>query len=136
MNNDNRWKQRFQNFEKAYEVFKRRIDDYEKDNDNEAYTMSLIQAFEMVQELSWKVLKDYLENEGYDDVKNPKKVMRTAFQDELITNHAETWMQSIENRNLTTHTYDNDTLNKILDFIDKAFQFALRDLYDQLKKEL
>ncbi|MDQ6954399.1 MAG: nucleotidyltransferase substrate binding protein, partial [Mariprofundaceae bacterium] len=64
MNNDIRWKQRFQNFEKTYHVFQRRIDEYENNQKTEAYQMALIQAFEILIELSWKTLKDYLENEG------------------------------------------------------------------------
>jgi hypothetical protein len=43
-----RWQQRFQNFEKAYIVFQRRITEYRETNESEANQMSLIQAFEVL----------------------------------------------------------------------------------------
>ncbi len=42
--------------------------------------MALVQAFEFTYELSWHSMKDYLENEGFQDVKSPKQTVRTAFQ--------------------------------------------------------
>ncbi len=135
MNNDIRWRQRFQNFERAFTVFQRRVDECNQFNE-EVYQMALIQAFEVVQELSWKVLKDYLENEGYDKVSNSRQVFRTAFQEELITEDAEIWMNSIKNRNLTSHTYDEDTADEILKFILNDFYPVVRNLYHKLKKEI
>lgn len=135
MNNELRWKQRFQNFEKAYEVFGRRKADYEKDSGNESHQMSFIQAYEILFELSWKTMKDYLENEGYDDVENAKKTIRQAFQDEIIRD-AEGWMESLEKRNSTSHTYNPAILIEIVEFIDKAFSPNVRDLYHFFKSEL
>lgn len=136
MNNDIRWKQRFQNFEKAYQVFLRRVDEYKQDPHSEAFQMALIQAFEIIQELSWKVLKDYLEYQGYNDVQNSKKVFRTAFKDEIITNDAEVWMQSIEKRNFTSHAYDEETSQNIITFVVNHFCLSVEKLYHQLKAEL
>ena len=135
MNNDIRWKQRFQNFENTFHMFQRRIDENKKYPDQEAYQMALVQGFEMIQELSWKVLKDYLENEGYQDVSNSKKAFRTAFQEEIITSDVEIWMQSIEKRNITSHTYDKDSLREIVLFITDFYP-AVRDLYQKLKAEI
>lgn len=70
-----RWQQRFQNFDKAYLVFRRRLNDYRTDSNSEAYQMALIQGFEILLELSWKTLKDYLLNEGII-VNSPKQVIR------------------------------------------------------------
>ena len=134
MNNEIRWKQRFQNFEKAYEVFQRRIDEYEDNQDSEAYQMALIQSFEITIELSWKVLKDYLQNLG-TEVHSPKQVIRQAFQFEVIAN-GEGWMEALELRNLTTHTYDDEVAAKVLNFISGNFHPIIRDLYFDLKKEI
>lgn len=135
MNNEERWKQRFQNLNNAYEVFKRRLDGYLTYQDNEAEQMALVQAFEIVQELSWKTLKDYLENKGYDDVKNSKQTIRRAFQDEIIQD-AEIWMNSIEIRNETSHTYNHETMVKVLGFIVDEYAESLQVLYTRLKSEL
>ena len=57
MNNDIRWKQRFQNFERAFllldEVAKKDIDSF-----SQLEKEGIIQRFEMLIELSWNVLKD------------------------------------------------------------------------------
>jgi len=134
MNNDIRWKQRFQNFEKAFllldEVAQRDLESFSK-----LEKEGIIQRFEMLIELSWKVIKDYLENQGYDNVKNGKQAIRQAFQDELITN-AESWMQALQLRNLTSHIYDEKILQETLSFVINDFYPITRDLYHTLKKEL
>lgn len=135
MNNDIRWKQRFQNFEKAFNVFQRRVDEYREYPEQEAYQMALIQGFEVLFELSWNTLKDYLENEGYDAVKNAKQAIRIGFQDEIITD-AENWMEALKKRNLTSHTYNENILNETLTFLNDVFYPLVRDFYFKLKKEL
>ena len=134
MNNELRWKQRFQNFEKAFTVFQRRIDEYEVHTDEEAYQMALVQGYEIIIELAWKVMKDYLENDGFD-VRNGKQAIRQAFQNELIRD-GEIWLQAIDNRNLTSHTYDDEVLKKNITFIFEQFYPLVRDFYFDLKKEL
>ena len=52
MNNDLRWKQRFENFEKSFKVFQRRKDKYEELPKDEGYQMAFVQAFEILFELS------------------------------------------------------------------------------------
>ena len=135
MNNDIRCKQRFQNFQNAFSVFNRRIDGYKLDRTKEAEQMALIQSFEIIFELAWKVLKDYLESEGLNDAATPKKAIRHAFQVNLITD-AETWLKSLENINLTTHTYNQETARQLLQFIEEKFYVIMSDLHSRLEKEL
>ncbi len=134
MNNDIRWKQRFQNFEKSFEVFQRRYDAYERDPNDEAYQMSLIKAFELTFELSWKTLKDYLENEG-SNPKSPRITLKEAFRVEIIR-QSEDWLKALKTRNDAAHVYDEKILIKVLDFIKDEFYPIVRDLYYELKKEL
>ena len=88
MNTPLRWKQRFENFERALEVFQARAEECRENPKGseyyEAFHMALIHSFEILIELSWKTLKDYLENEGYNDVQNGKRAIRRAFQDGII----------------------------------------------------
>ncbi len=135
MDNDLRWQQRFQNFEKAFEALQRRIDEYEQYPNIEAYQMALISSFIIMYELSWNILKDYLQNEGVDVKNSPRNVFRSAFQNELIFK-IEPWMESIVKRNDTVHAYHEDTLRKVIQFITETFYPIVRDLYFQLKKEL
>jgi nucleotidyltransferase substrate binding protein (TIGR01987 family) len=135
MNNDIRWKQRFENFEKAYNTFNRMVDRHSKTPDDEAVKMALVQAFEFTYELSWNTMKDYLENEGFDDVKNSKQTIRTAFQAELITD-PEGWMSVLEKRNVASHTYNQVILDETITFILEEFYPIVRKLYEDLKKRL
>ena len=135
MDNDLRWQQRFQNFEKAFEALQRRIDEYEQHPNVEAYQMALISSFIIMYELSWNILKDYLQNEGVDVKNSPRNVFRSAFQNELILK-IEPWMESIIKRNQTVHTYHDKTLREVIQFITETFYPIVRDLYFQLKKEL
>ena len=44
-----------------------------------------IQSFEIIFELSWKTLKDYLEDQGVDCGSLPKNIIRKSFEAELIS---------------------------------------------------
>lgn len=95
--------------------------------------MALVQGFEVAIERAWNTIKDYLENEGYDNIKNGKQAIRQAFRDELI-HDAETWMMALEKRNLTCHTYNTKILEETLAFIHDEFYPVLRELFFKLNK--
>lgn len=139
MNNSVRWKLRFQNFEKALKIFKARCDDVNENPKESKYyetcRMALIQAFEIILELSWKTLKDYLEEQGYINVQNGKRVFRQAFQDGLIDD-GEVWLKAIDIRNITSHTYDMNILEDVICFIILSFLPELTKLQQKLNCEL
>ena len=122
-----------ENFRKAFKVLQRRIDEYKEDPGKEAYQFALLKAFELIHELSLKVLKEHLENKGADVGGSPKAVLRNAFQNELIAN-IEPWMESIAKRNKIIYTYNEDILKEIIQFITDVFHPTVRDLHSQLKK--
>jgi nucleotidyltransferase substrate binding protein (TIGR01987 family) len=62
MQHDIRWKQRFENYAKAFQSLKGAV---EQDNLNELERNGLIQRFGFTLDLSWKVLKDYLQEKGF-----------------------------------------------------------------------
>lgn len=122
-NPDIRWKQRYHNFSKSFRLLNDTLEsDIEALNDLEA--MGLIQAFEMSFELAWKTLKDFLEYEGYD-VKSPRGTIREAFKQGYLPS-AETWLQCLEDRNATTHAYDEEMAKQVLE--------AIRDVYHPMLK--
>jgi len=125
-----RWKQRFENFENAYQTYERILAIKEP---NEAERMGLIQAFEIVFELSWKTLKDYLVVQGYQE-KSPRGVLKVAFQDQIIT-HGHDWMDGLASRNQTVHTYNNEMAIKLDAKIREVYAPMIRDLYLTLKNE-
>lgn len=106
--NDVRWKQRFQNFDRACALLERTAANPDL---SEAERGGLIQFFEMAFELSWKLLKDYLTTEGYE-ITSPRDAIKQAFQSQLIQ-AGEVWLIALEDRNLTTHTYDEATALRV-----------------------
>ncbi len=130
MDNPMRWKQRFQNFEKAYAQFAK-IVEIPKPSDIEK--MALVQAFEFTFELFWKTMKDYLDEEGFD-LDSPKDVIRQAFKSEHIAD-AEIWMEALKKRNITVHTYDAKIMEETVIFIKDQFFPQVRDWYFAFKKE-
>ncbi|WP_259702015.1 MULTISPECIES: nucleotidyltransferase substrate binding protein [Synechococcales] len=69
----------------------------------------LIKAFEVTFELGWNTLCDLLASEGTTDLVGSRGTIREAFRVGLITDGT-TWMAMIQDRNLTSHTYNKATL--------------------------
>lgn len=108
MNNqstDVRWKQRFDNFHRAYLSLQEAVALANARTLSKLEEQGLIQSFEYTHELAWKVLKDYLQAQGFTDVIGSKNATRIAFKEGLIQ-HGEIWMEMIEARNQTSHSYN------------------------------
>ena len=88
----------------------------------------------MTFELAWKVLKDYLESEGYI-VKSPRETIKQAFQIGLI-NDGHIWMEALTVRDLTTHNYDENLVNKLISDTINIYFPELKLLHERLEKEL
>jgi|SRR3989338_5973879 len=123
MNKTIRWRQRFQNFEKAFDLLETAMKIKNPSNTEKA---GLIQFFEVCFELAWKILKDYLESQGFV-TKFPRDTLKQAFQSNLIEDgHA--WMKALEDRNLTSHTYDEEETDKIEKLIRNQYFPLLKKL--------
>lgn len=113
MDNEIRWKQRFANLQKAYLQLSSAVGRFEELDD--LSKEGLVQRFEYTLELSWKCLKDYLEAESIV-AKTPKEVIRQAFHYEFI-NDGELWIEMLNNRNMLSHTYNEELFHKATDAI-------------------
>lgn len=118
MNGDVRWKQRFENFQKALQKLVDAVD-YIKNNDSKAEIVldeiikeGLIQRFEYTHELAWNVMKDYATYQGNTTVGGSRDATREAFQLQLMSDGA-VWMDMIGSRNKTSHTYNEATADEI-----------------------
>ena len=109
---DVRWRQRFQNFKRAFGQLSKAAALARERDLSELERQGVIQAFEFTHELAWNTLKDFLESRGQSNLFGPKDATRAAFAAGLIGS-GETWMQMIESRNQTTHTYDEETAGAI-----------------------
>jgi nucleotidyltransferase substrate binding protein (TIGR01987 family) len=101
MDQDIRWKQRFQNFERAFLFLKKAA---ELGNYDELQRAGLVQSFEFTFELAWKTLKDYLGRQGLE-TQFPRDVIKQAFATQLIEDGAH-WVQMLDKRNELTRTYN------------------------------
>lgn len=124
---DIRWEQRFSNYNKALTKLEESVIYIQHnflDNGNELETEDLgyvvdelikeglIQRFEYTHELAWNVMKDYAFFQGNSSVGGSRDATREAFKLQIIDN-ADTWMDMIQSRNKTSHTYNEETANEI-----------------------
>lgn len=133
MNKDIRWKQRFENFEKAVRQLDKGVERPLKDL-SELEQYGVIQSFEFTFELAWKTLKDYLENKG-TEAAFPRDVIKSAFQSGLIDD-GDAWMDMLEKRNWMAHAYDEKRFHEALSRIFTSYTACLRQVYLRLGKEI
>ena len=128
---DIRWRQRFTNFEKSYKSLSKYIDE---PIETELERAGIIQLFEISFELSWKLMKDYLEYQQLI-VKSPREAIKQAYQIELIDD-GHIWIDALADRNLTVHTYDEELAKKLVEDISTIYYPQLKKLYEKLVKEI
>lgn len=109
-NQDIRWKQRFSNYEKAFKQLSEAINSYDE-NSLDIIKEGTIQRFEFTHELAWNVMKDFLTEDGIQDLFGSKSTTREAFNKNLIEN-GDQWMEMIKSRNLSVHTYHENILEE------------------------
>lgn len=80
INKNIRWRQRFNNLENAFLFLK---DGLKKESLDPYQEAGIIQCFEFTFELSWKTLKDFLENMG-TNVAFPRDTIKEAFTSQII----------------------------------------------------
>jgi nucleotidyltransferase substrate binding protein (TIGR01987 family) len=73
-----------------------------------------IKRFEFSFEVIWKTLKLYLERQGHE-CGGPRPTLKKTFSENLIPTpeEADVWLRMLEDRNLTSHAYDEALANRI-----------------------
>ena len=117
MEQDVRWKQRFENYKKALNRLNKAasiLNDSLRyaEEVNDLLNEGLIQRFEYTNVLSWNVMKDFAEYQGTTEIRGSRDSIRWALQNGLIDDKA--WMKSIEDRNLSSHDYDSNTAESLI----------------------
>lgn len=136
MRDDIRWKQRFQNYVKALNNMTEAIDLTKQRSLSDLEKKGLIQDFEIVIELAWNVMKDYLSEQGerFTDINSPKSAVRTAFRKGIIHN-GDLWIQMLLRRNETSHTYNAEILNDLFSDIINDFYPEFIKLSDHFNQQ-
>ena len=133
MNLDNRWKQRLSNFNVALLELKKAVELANTRSLTSLEEQGLIHAFEYNYELAWNTIKDFYQTQGETNIQGSRDAIRLSFKRGLITD-GKLWMQMIESRILTSHTYNQDTASKIVSLILNSYYPALRDLNNVFNK--
>jgi nucleotidyltransferase substrate binding protein (TIGR01987 family) len=126
---DIRWIQRFDHFGKALGQLRKFI---EKGELNELEKQGLIQAFKYTFELAWNTIKDYFEDQGETHINGSRDAFRLAFKRGIIED-GETWMDMIQSRTLTSHTYNEKIAETIAADIVKRYFPEFEKLNSHLK---
>lgn len=105
---DIRWEQRFSNFKRAFAKLSETVR-FVKDK---YFIEGLIKRFEYTHELTWNVMKDFITGRGSTNIYGSKDATREAFRLDLIQ-EGDVWMDMIQSRNKTVHSYDERVARKI-----------------------
>lgn len=135
MNPDIRWRQRFENFDRALALLRQALV-------NGQVSLSPLeqegaaQRLEYTLELAWKCMKDYLEDSGVTiSPATPRQVIKEAFVAKIITD-GQTWIDMLNHRNLLSHTYDFAVFEEAIRATEERYLLALQSLHQFLSKEL
>ena len=134
MNLEIRWKQRFDNFQRALYQLTLAMDLKAQRPLSDLEQQGLIQGFEFTHELAWNVLKDYLEMEGIQGLVGSRSTVREAFKRGLVRD-GEVWMDMIEKRNLSSHTYNQAVANTLVAAIAERYYLAFCELQQRFANE-
>ncbi len=123
---DVRWIQRFNNYrnalrrlEEAKDIVSGAMSSPLNHDSVQLLKEGLLQRFEFTQELVWKVMKDYLEYQGVESVMGSRDAFRQSLKLGLISD--ERWLNSITDRNITSHAYDESEAGVIYDNVCKVY---------------
>lgn len=127
-----RWMERLEIYGRALEKLtdvidlsrQHQLNDYERD--------SLIKRFEFTFEMAWKLMMSYEKENGIGQILGSRDVVRHATALSLIDN-GEAWMDMIDARNQTSHLYDENTVNDIVDDIIHTYHPLFEELQKQMK---
>ncbi|RME77009.1 MAG: nucleotidyltransferase [Chloroflexi bacterium] len=87
------------------------VDDLDRDG--------VIQRFEFTFELLWKTAKIYLEYEGFRCA-GPRSCLKESVRREILSD-GEQLLDMLEDRNKTTHIYNEETAQEIFDRIRQVY---------------
>ena len=133
MSLDIRWRQRFDNYQRALQTLSRAVALSAERPLSELEQQGLIQGFEFTHELAWNMLKDFLEEQGIAGLIGSRDAIRTAFKNGLLQ-EGETWMEMIKARNLSSHTYQLELANRLAAEILQRFYPAFVALEQKMQE--
>jgi len=135
MTQDIRWQQRFDNFNRALKQLTAAVELSAQREFTELEKQGVIQGFEFVHELAWNVLKDLLEFEGIQGIVGSRGAVREAFKRGLLVD-GEVWLDMIDKRNLTSHTYNAELAQSMVNTTIHVYYPSFVALQQQLQQRI
>ena len=126
-----RFTERIENFNKAYELFEIAQKSYINDKQNDIYKLAIVQAFEIVYELGWKVIKDFLKTKDIETY-TPRDTIKEAFASNILPS-AQIWIDMAKDKNASSHEYNQDKVNLILENISTTYFNELQRFKNDLE---
>lgn len=126
-------------FNNALKSLNEVIQVYNKDKTNKIVRDSLIQRFEYTYSISLKMMKRYFSlsafaNDNIDGM-TFNEMIRTANKMGLLFSNLEVWDNYRQKRNLTSHTYDEETAQTVVAVIEDFYKDS-EFLYNKLNEKL
>ena len=124
---------KYENFCRAYNNLREAI------NLNPPYDTvtltGLVGLFEITFEQAWKMMKEILENHGYEQSStgSPKLILKTAYQAGLIDNE-EVWINALFTRNNVAHSYNEDIALGIVKETKEQYMSTFTALKETVEK--
>ena len=124
---------KYENFCQALSNMKE-IYNYEEPYDTVVLT-GLVGLYELCFEQSWKMVKEILENHGYEEgaTGSPKTILKTAYQAGMIKDE-ELWLHALQERNNVAHSYNQKIALEIVKMGKNNFYQMFCDLKAEIDK--
>ena len=135
MEKDIRWVQRFNNYKKALKNLSEAVELASERELSKLEKQGLIQAFEIVYELSWNTIRDFYKSQGDADIQGSRDAFRLAFNRGLIVD-GELFMNTIKSRQLTSHSYNEETADIIYMDIVNEYYSGFKQLEKRLESQI
>ena len=114
-----RLSERIENFNKAYVLYEQAHAAYFAEPQNQLIQLAMIQGFEIVFELGWKCLKDYLASKNIEEF-TPRDVIKAAFKSNILST-AQIWIDMAKDRNASSHEYNEKKVAMIIEKIGSIY---------------
>lgn len=109
------------------------IYNYKEPYDN-VVLIGLVGLYEITFEQSWKMMKEILQNHGYEEgaTGSPKIILKTAYKAGMIKDE-ELWLRALQARNNVTHSYNQKIALSIVSEAKTEFYKMFVDLKEEVE---
>ena len=127
-----RWQQRLDNYVRALAQLRSAVTLGAERDLSELEQQGMIQAFEFTHELAWYVMKDYFFFQGASQITGSRDATRQAFSVGLLED-GEGWMEMIQSRNQSSHTYNRATALALVERITSRYAALFEQFSERMK---